>query len=273
MAFQRLLHDGGEAAMAAGAAAAGAVMVVSTRSSTPLREIAAAAPEGRRWLQLYVLRDRSWTEAVLEQAVALGCSAIVLTADTPYVGPKIRRSLLDFEPPEHLYLVDGREPGRGNAGALQDPSLTPEIVAWIRERCALPVLVKGVLRGDDAVACVEAGAQGVVVSNHGGRQLDGALASAEALPEVAAALAGRGDVYVDGGLRGGSDVLRALALGARAVLVGRPLAWALAAGGEQGVARVLEGLRQELQLAMALAGATTLSEVTSDLVAAPSGHE
>ena len=150
-----------------------------------------------------------------------------------------------------------------------DPGLTPEVIGWLADRSGLPVLVKGVLRGDDALACLEAGAAGVVVSNHGGRQLDTVVATADALAEVAAAVGDRGEVYVDGGVRRGTDVVKALALGARAVLVGRPVLWGLAVGGAAGVERVLSGLAGELRLAMALCGAPDLAGLTPDLVAGP----
>jgi 4-hydroxymandelate oxidase len=143
------------------------------------------------------------------------------------------------------------------------------VIGWLAERSGLPVLVKGVLRGDDALACLEAGAAGVVVSNHGGRQLDTVVATADALAEVAAAVGGRGEVYVDGGIRRGTDVVKALALGARAVLVGRPVLWGLAVGGAAGVERVLSGLAGELRLAMALCGAADLAGLRPDLVAGP----
>ena len=152
-----------------------------------------------------------------------------------------------------------------------DPGLTPETIGWLAERSGLPVVVKGVLRGDDAVACVEAGAAGVVVSNHGGRQLDTVVATADALAEVAAAVGDRAEVYVDGGVRRGTDVLKALALGARGVLVGRPVLWGLAVGGASGVERVLSGLAGELRLAMALCGAVEPGQLVPDLVAGVAG--
>ena len=151
-------------------------------------------------------------------------------------------------------------------GESHDPSITFDVIAWLREQSGLPVIVKGVLRGDDARRCLEAGASAVVVSNHGGRQLDGAVATARALPEVVASVGDDGEVYVDGGIRSGIDVLRALALGARAVLIGRPVLWGLATGGADGVAAVLQGLRDELHEAAALAGAASIAEITDDLL-------
>jgi 4-hydroxymandelate oxidase len=237
-------HDicdpGGEVATARGAAAAAALLVVSTGSERTLQEITVAAPGAPRWLQVYVARDRDWTRTQVREAAALGCRALVLTADVPVVGR--RRATGD---------------GLVAAGRVQielDPSIDLGTIGWLAGESGLPVIVKGVLRGDDAERCVSAGASGLIVSNHGGRQLDGAVASADALPDVVAAVGSRVDVYVDGGVRKGTDVLKALALGARAVFVGRPALWGLAAAGADGVEAVLRRLTSELELAMRLAG-------------------
>jgi 4-hydroxymandelate oxidase len=245
-ALHGLAHPDGEAATARGAAAAGSLMVVSTRSSRPLEEV----PAGPWWLQVYVVRDRGRTRALVQRAAAAGATALVLTGDTPYLG---QRSALGRAP-----LPPEQE---------QDPSVGLEAVGELAAASGLPVLVKGVLRGDDALACLDAGAAGVVVSNHGGRQLDRTLATADALPEVVAAVAGRAPVLVDGGLRSGLDVLCALALGADAVLLGRPVLWALAADGAAGVQACLEALTADLAHAMGLAGAARLAEVSASLVA------
>jgi 4-hydroxymandelate oxidase len=199
---------------------------------------------------------------------------LVLTVDVPMLGNRLRDLHNRFRLPTGM--APANTPSQlddpaavdvlAQAGQF-DPSLTPEAIAWLRAHSGLPVLVKGVLRGDDAVACLDAGAAGVVVSNHGGRQLDGVVATADALAEVVAAAAGRGEVYVDGGVRRGTDVVKALALGARGVLVGRPVLWGLAGGGAAGVERVLSGLEAELRLAMALCGAAGVAALTSDLVA------
>jgi 4-hydroxymandelate oxidase len=269
MAFQRVLHPDGERAMARGIGAAGSLMIVSTRSSIPLEEVAEELAGTPWWFQVYCLRDRGLTEELVGRATAAGCRALVLTGDTPFVGTRRRDPLGHFSLPDDMYmpsLVVGDSDEDG-IRTFQDPTVTLEAVAWLHGLSGLPVLVKGVLRGDDAAACVEAGAAGVVVSNHGGRQLDGVIATATALPEVVEAVDGRAEVYVDGGIRRGSDALRALALGARAVLVGRPLAWGLAAGGADGVHEVLAHLAEELRLALALAGVPAAADVPRDLIA------
>ena len=224
---------------------------------------------------LYVHRDRGLTSWLVDRAEAAGYRALVLTVTHPRIGSRRRDGVHGF------VLPDGLEPANvasypgaqasastvAYATASFDPSLTPEAVAWLAGASSLPVVVKGVLRGDDAKACVEAGARAVLVSNHGGRQLDGVVATADALREVADAVGGDVEVFVDGGIRRGSDVLRALALGARAVFVGRPVSWALHDGGADGVAAVLESLRQETALAFALAGVASCAEVDADLLA------
>ena len=264
-AFHRLAHPSGELATAQGTSAAGSLLVLSTRSSTRLESVAEAA--GPWWFQVYVLRDRGLTKQLVQRATAAGARALVLTGDTPYVGRKRRNR-------DTLSIPD--EDFRANLERLTDVTLaeqaanvTFEDIGWLSELSGLPVLVKGVLRADDATRCLQAGAAGVIVSNHGGRQLDGAVATAHALPEVAQALSGRGEVLVDGGIRSGRDVLRALALGARAVLLGRPILWGLATDGAAGVQRVLTELQEDTAHVMALAGASCVAEVTEDLVTRP----
>jgi 4-hydroxymandelate oxidase len=279
MAYHRMAHPDGETASAAGAAAAGAGYILSTQATMTVEEVAEAAPAGLRWFQVYVVRDRGWTAELVARATAAGYRALVLTVDVPVLGNRLRDLRNDFRLPTGLKPANAPPAGAARQRELDldslaqagqfDPGLTPEVIGWLAERSGLPVLVKGVLRGDDALACLEAGAAGVVVSNHGGRQLDTVVASADALAEVAAAVGDRGEVYVDGGIRRGTDVVKALALGARAVLVGRPVLWGLAVGGAAGVERVLSGLAGELRLAMALCGAPDLARLTPDLVAGP----
>lgn len=273
MAFHALAAPDGEVATAAGAGASGALFVLSTRASRSLEDVAEAAT-GPWWFQVYVMKDRRLTEALVRRAATAGASALVLTGDTPYVGVKRRVSGTRLAVPDDHFLVNlaaHATPGQGSdvqrAAAEQDPTTDLSTIAWLAEVSGLPVLVKGVLRGDDAVACLEAGAAGVVVSNHGGRQLDRAVPSALALAEVAGAVRGRGTVLVDGGVRSGTDVLTALALGADAVLLGRPVLWALAAGGADGAAGCLDAVVSHLEHVMALAGARTPAEVGADLVA------
>ena len=263
-ASHRLGHPDGEVATARGAAQAASLMVMATRASVTLEAIAAAAPDAQRWFQVYVMRDRAWTAELLHRAQAAGATALMLTGDTPYVTSKrsaTKSTLLD-----EITMANRPSGAPIDQGEQHDPSITFDVIAWLREQSGLPVIVKGVLRGDDARRCLDAGASAVVVSNHGGRQLDGAVATARALPEVVAAVGGDGEVYVDGGVRSGIDVLRALALGARAVLIGRPVLWGLATGGADGVTAVLQGLRDELQEAAALAGAASIIEITDDLL-------
>jgi 4-hydroxymandelate oxidase len=265
-ASHRFGHTDGELATARGAAQAGSLMVISTRASVTLEAIAAAAPNAQRWFQVYVMRDRGWTTELVQRAQAAGSTALMLTGDTPYVGGKRRATIDSLEVADELWMANRSSSAPIDQGDRHDPSITFDVIAWLREQSGLPVIVKGVLRGDDARRCIEAGASAVVVSNHGGRQLDGAIATARALPEVVASVGDDGEVYVDGGIRRGVDVLRALALGARAVLIGRPVLWGLVTGGADGVAAVLQDLRDELHEAAALAGAATVAEITDDLL-------
>ncbi|HEX5630596.1 MAG TPA: alpha-hydroxy acid oxidase [Acidimicrobiia bacterium] len=278
MAAQRLAHPDGEAAMARAAAGAGTVMVVSTLSTTSIEDVAAAAPGAPLWFQFYCHRDRGLSRDLLARAGAAGYRAVVLTVDLPVVGRRRRDEINGFALPHDMAMVNVavtmNRTGEGSAlagygDAAFDRSLTPADLGWIAEASGLPVLVKGVLRADDAVAAVEHGAAGVIVSNHGGRQLDGAMATARALPAVAQAVAGRVPVLVDGGIRGGYDVVKAVGLGATAVLVGRPLLWGLALDGAAGAGAVLEELTLELSRAMALCGTSSLAEITPDLVVVP----
>jgi 4-hydroxymandelate oxidase len=264
-AFHRMAHPDGEVASARGAAAAGARFVLSTRSTTPVEDVAAALEGAPFWYQVYVLQDRSLTAGLVQRAVAAGATALVLTADVARLGRRLRDVRNGFVVPTHLGTIESLD--RPGDLADQDAGLTFDDIAKLREETGLPVVVKGVLRGDDARRCVDAGAAAIVVSNHGGRQLDGAISGAAALPEVVDAVDGTAEVYVDGGIRRGTDVVKALALGARAVLVGRPVLWGLATDGAAGVQAVLEDLVGELDLALALCGCRTLEDVTPDLLA------
>lgn len=273
-AYQRLAHPEGELAMAQGAATAGALMVVSTLATTTLEQVAAAAA-GPKWFQLYIHRDREFTRSLVERAQAAGYAALVLTVDTPLLGRRLADERNGFALPPGLTMANLAEaptsPLSGSAlasycAARHDASVTWKDLDWLRALTRLPILIKGVLRGDDAARAVELGAAGVIVSNHGARQLDGTPATLDALSEVCAAVAGRCPVLLDGGVRWGTDVLKALGRGAAAVLVGRPVLWGLAVGGQQGVARVLTILRGELERAMALAGCASLAAIDRDLI-------
>ena len=264
-AAHRLSHPDAGLATARGAAAAGALNTLSTIASVSLEEVAAAEPAGPRWFQLYAPADRGACRDLVDRAVAAGYRAIVLTVDLPYPGNRERdvRNGFELELGAHLpsdQQVDER-------GIIELPTLSWDDLGWLRSVCPVPLLVKGVLRADDAVRAVDAGCDGVWVSNHGGRQLDTAISAAEALPEVAAAMGGRGLLLADGGVRRGIDVLKALALGADLVAIGRPVLWALAVDGAEGVRRVIEILRDELSLAMALAGCRSIDDISADLVA------
>ena len=268
VAYQRLVDAEGEAAMARAAAAAGTVMCVSTLATMRPSEVAAAALGGRRWFQLYSFREKAITRALMDEAIDSDFEAIVVTVDAARAGRRERDLRTGFKLPEGLgvpsvqaALGSERAVTIEETFALMDPALSWRSLEGLASDCSLPVLVKGVLTGEDASLAVEHGAAGVIVSNHGGRQLDCALASADALSEVVDAVAGRGIVLVDGGIRRGTDAAIALALGADAVLVGRPALWGLAAGGEQGALRVLELLRDELELALALCGCAAPAEL------------
>ncbi|MFI5271776.1 MAG: alpha-hydroxy acid oxidase [Ktedonobacterales bacterium] len=246
-----------ECATARAAGSASALMVAATESTRAIEEIAAAA-SGPLWFQLYVYEgQRALAEALIQRAEAAGCRAIVLTVDAPLWGHK-----------ERSVRVPANWPPSGNLGAveLEPAALTWADLAWIRSLTALPLIVKGLLAPDDALRALDAGVAGIVVSNHGGRQLDGVPATIEALPAVVAAVAGRCEVYLDGGVRRGTDVLKALALGAHAVLVGRPVLWGLAVDGEAGARHVLDLLRDELELAMVLAGCGSIAAIERALV-------
>jgi isopentenyl diphosphate isomerase/L-lactate dehydrogenase-like FMN-dependent dehydrogenase len=266
-AFQRLAHPDGDLAVARAAAAAGTVMCLSTLGGASPAQVHEAAPEGRNWFQLYWSRDRAFTQELVQAAEASGFEAIVLTVDLPAAGRRERDLRAAFEIPSDLPLPNLSEHlGGGDfhatLGEVVDPTITWRDLEWLRSVSGLPLLVKGILTAEDARLACEHGVDGVVVSNHGGRQLDGAPASLDALPEVVDAVSGRCLVLMDGGVRRGTDVVTALALGARAVLVGRPVLWGLAVDGEAGVRRILELLRAEVELALLLLGCPTPDAVT-----------
>lgn len=280
-AFHRMAHAEGELATAAGAASAGALYVLSCRSSRRIEDVGAvvAAARGSWWFQVYVMRDRQLTADLVRRAAGAGASALVLTADTPMVGRRRRPGPSSPPVSDADFLVNlGPLSDPGNAAQAADVTFAD--IGWLAEISGgLPVLVKGVLRPDDALACAAHGAAAVIVSNHGGRQLDGAVAAATALPGVAAAAVAAAAVagpagfgaYVDGGIRTGQDVLAALALGARAVFIGRPVLWALACGGADAVRDLLAGLTADLAHVMTLAGAASVAEIPAAAAARP-GH-
>ncbi len=254
LAFQRLAHAEGELATARAAAAAGTIMCLSSAATRSPRECAEAAGEGARWFQVYVFSDRALTEELIAEAIEQEFAALVLTVDVPYLGRRERDLRLDFRLPEELEPYGERLKGF-------DATLSWRDLEWLAGY-GLPVVVKGILTAEDARLACEHGAAAVVVSNHGGRQLDGVPASLDALPEVIEAVEGRIEVFLDGGVRRGTDALKALALGARAVLIGRAMLWGLAAAGERGVTHVLELLRAEMGLGLSLLGCRSPAEVS-----------
>jgi 4-hydroxymandelate oxidase len=270
MAYQRLFHPDGEPAVARAAAAAGVPFVLSTLASRTFADIAATG--ATLWFQLYWLRERATVERLLDDAAAVGCRALVLTVDVPVMGRRRRDVRNEFAVPDGVHAVnvdDGTtQAHRGGSGGSAVAAhtdltfahgLTWRDLEWLRARTAVPLVVKGLLDPRDARRAVDCGADGVVVSNHGGRQLDGAPPSVVALPGVLDAVSGECEVWLDSGVRSGTDVLRALAMGAAGVLLGRPVLWGLAADGEDGVARVFSLLRAELVEAMTLAGCADLT--------------
>lgn len=266
-AFHRLYHPEGELATAKGAGMASAGYVVSSYTTTPLEAIAevATAP---LWLQLYVQDDRGFTKDLILRAIDNGCKALCITVDTPTTGPRDRQIKAKFQLPADFvapYMVDTN---LGNAARIstEHNPLTWDDITWIKSFTNVPVLLKGILHPADAELAIQAGANGIIVSNHGGRNLDTVPATAEVMPRITNQVGGRIPLLMDGGIRRGTDVLKALAMGANAVLVGRPICFGLSAGGAEGVAKVLTILQKELEMAMALTGKTTISAIDQSVL-------
>jgi len=283
MAFQCLAHPQGEVATALAASQAGVGMILSTLSTKSIEEVATAChntnSEAPQWFQLYVHKDRGLTRALVERAYAAGYTALCLTVDAPVLGRRERDKRNQFTLPPDLQLANlaslselNIPEQQGESGLFTyfaqqlDAAVTWRDLEWLQSLCPLPLVVKGILRGDDAARAVEYGAKAIIVSNHGGRQLDGAIATLDALTEVVEAVNDQAEVILDGGIRRGVDILKALALGAKAVLLGRPVLWGLAVGGEAGVAHVIELLQDELDVAMALSGCASIDDIDSSLV-------
>jgi isopentenyl diphosphate isomerase/L-lactate dehydrogenase-like FMN-dependent dehydrogenase len=275
-ALQAMVHADGELATARAAAEAGTVMVVSTLASCTIEEIAAAA-DGPKWFQLYCYKEKPVTEELVQRAEAAGYEAICLTVDVPRLGRReqdLRNSFVlhggvlpkNFEGNTDLAGVSAAEHGSivaAYVAGLLDDGLTWDDVAWLKSITTLPLWLKGILTAEDAALAAQAGVQGIVVSNHGGRQLDGSPATIDVLPEIREAVGEAFPLLVDGGIRRGTDVVKALALGAQGALIGRPYLWGLGVGGQSGVAQILEMLRTEVELAMALCGCPSVADVTS----------
>ena len=278
VALQRLAHPEGEMASTRAAAKAGTIFALSTMASATIEEVAAAS-DGPKWFQLYVHPDRNVAKRLVQRAEAAGYTAICVTVDVPRLGRRERDLHNQLEFPadvthrNYIGEIDvppvSVDPGQSALAAaadvLIDPSVTWDVIDWLRSITSLPIVLKGIMTAEDARIAVEHGIDGIVVSNHGGRQLDGAPATIHALPEVVTAVEGRCEVLLDSGVRRGTDVLKALALGANAVLIGRAFMWGLAVGGEDGVTRVLAMLRNELELAMALCGCRSVVEINRDV--------
>ncbi|MEZ4710847.1 MAG: alpha-hydroxy acid oxidase [Caldilineaceae bacterium] len=270
----KLAHPDGEVAVARAAKALGLVQVLSTMSTTAVEEVAAVGHT--LWFQLYIFRDRAWSKRIVRRAEAAGCQAMMVTVDTPV--PGLREDIIrsGFVTPETLSYPNLVEPDdtqsvtnlMATVRANFDPALTWADIEWLRTITPLPIWVKGILRADDARRAVNAGVSGIVVSNHGGRQLDTAIASMDALPEIVDAVGDQVELILDGGVRRGTDVLKALALGAGAVTLGRPPLMGLAVNGEAGARHVLELLRDELANVMAQVGCATVADIFADLVVA-----
>lgn len=279
MAFQCLAHRDGEVAAARAAANAKVGIILSTMATKSIEEVAMACQNSLRWFQLYIHKDRELTRALVERAYAAGYKALCLTVDAPVLGRRERDKRNEFALPPGLELANLTTMSglnvshyEGESGLFAyfaeqlNPAVTWKDLEWLQSLSPLPLVIKGILRADDAVRAVESGAKAIVVSNHGGRQLDGAIASLNALPEIVAAVNGRAEVLLDGGIRRGTDILKALALGAKAILVGRPILWGLALNGEAGVFDVIQLLGDELDVAMALSGCAKIQDIDQSLL-------
>jgi len=281
MGFMQLAHPDGELAMARAAASRQVPMILSTAANHTIEQVAGAS-DGLKWFQLYVYKDRAVTQRLVERAEQAGYQALVLTVDVPVLGRREADIRTGFHLPDGLTMANlmGDEMADirhvvGDSGlnaylkGLWDANLDWSIIAWLKSITSMPILVKGILRGDDALLALDHGADGIIVSNHGGRQLDTAPATIMVLQEIVDAVAGRADILLDGGIRRGTDIIKALAIGAKAVLIGRPMMWALAYEGQAGVEYALDLILAELDNAMALCGCPSIVEITPDLLWKP----
>lgn len=274
-AYQKLCHPEGELATARGAAEAAATLVVSTTATVSLEDLAAIRTHPQ-WFQLYVQPDRGFTRELVQRTEAAGYEALVVTVDTPVLGPRYREQRAKFNLPPGLERANfrgrptatgaQRATGRGIYSATLDPSVTWSDLDWLRSLTKLPVLLKGILHPDDAARAVSAGVAGVIVSNHGARNLDTGPATVDALPRIAEKVGGALPVLVDGGIRRGTDILKALALGANAVLIGRPYYYGLAVDGARGVTQIVHILRREFEMAMAHCGRPTIASIDASVI-------
>jgi 4-hydroxymandelate oxidase len=269
----KLFHPQGERATARGAAAAGAAYVMASNSNILIEDVAEERRDAPQWFQLYYWPNRAEVEALVDRLAEAGFTALVLTVDAPVGGWSPRAAREQHRPTPDILNIN--MPGRPMARTAYHPDFVGKVLypatwrelEWLVKRSPMPVIVKGILRGDDAIGCIEHGARAIMVSNHGGRHLDTTVTTAVVIAEVAQAVAGKAEVYVDGGIRRGTDILKALALGARAVMIGRPIIWGLTVNGADGVTAVLDHLHVELVRAMQLSGTATLDDATADLLA------
>lgn len=276
-AFHKMAHTEGEAAVARASGAADTIMILSTLSNSDVEEVVKAS-SGSVWFQLYVYKDREVTKDLIRRSESAGCKALVLTVDAPVLGIRERDVRNKFNLPEGITvknLVPAKKenlPEMDDSGLsayvqkFLDPSLSWKDIEWLKSITDLPIVIKGIACKEDALLSVQHGADGIVVSNHGGRQLDTCRATIDVLPEVADAVSGKIEILIDGGIRRGTDVIKAIALGAKAVLVGRPVIWGLAVGGEKGVISVLEIIRKEFDHAMALCGTDSVEKINKNLI-------
>ncbi|NXI54379.1 HAOX1 oxidase, partial [Chloroceryle aenea] len=280
-AMQCMAHADGEMATAKACCAMGTGMLLSSWATCSIEEVAKAAPNGLRWLQLYVYKDREVTKSLVKRAERAGYKGIFVTVDTPFLGRRFDDVRNKFQLPPHLRLKNfsssdlafstGKDFGENSGLAMYvaeaiDASISWEDIKWLRGLTSLPIVTKGILRADDAKEAVKIGVNGILVSNHGARQLDGVPATIDVLPEIVEAVEGKVEVFLDGGVRRGTDILKALALGAKAVFIGRPLIWGLAYQGEEGAKEVLQMLKEEFHLAMALTGCQRVEEIGRTLI-------
>lgn len=278
-AFLGMAHNDGELAVARAAHSANTIMMCSTLSNTPIEEITAST-KAAVWFQLYAYKDRRATLALIKRAKHAGCKALVVTVDAPYLGRREQDVRNQFQLPAHLKISNlladntNKLPTKeGHSGIahyfenLINKSLTWRDIDWLKQQADMPIYLKGILHPKDAALAVEHGVNGIIVSNHGGRQLDGSIASIDALPAIAKAVNHQIPIIMDGGIRRGSDILKAIALGAQCVGIGRPVIWGLNHSGQQGVEAIFNILQSELELAMALAGCSSIDGISSDILA------
>lgn len=277
-AMQRMAHPEGECANVRAVQAMGTIFILSTISTTSIEDVARAAPRATKWFQLYIYKDREITKSLVRRAEAAGFKALVLTVDAPMFGLRLDDVRNQFSLPPHLKMAnfDGdavsKVVGKDGSGinqyvnALFDASIQWKDIEWLKGITRLPIVVKGIMTAEDAVIAADAGVAAIMVSNHGARQVDGTAATIEALPEIVKAVGNRVEVYLDGGIRDGTDVFKALALGAKMVFMGRPAIWGLAHSGEEGVKRILSIIRNEFDLALGICGCANIKDIEPNMV-------